>query len=238
VSELAHLKAPSGLFSEPLATGNEPLSLYATALYHEDGYDPHGGFSIAASLLEGSQESSIDTSMLFTWAYVELSGATVSTPTSLPRVTDLTTSLPAASSDPGQEIGMLWAWADKVTRVSPRPPSIEPAVAKQRLSALNVQTIKSPYLLWRLGQTYSLLKMPKTVALSRAQSRAQAPSSLTSVTSVLDTQGYLALVKMGTLGLSAPAGIQKRVRQALQQSSSDDDLTRASLLNSVLSIRW
>lgn len=229
VTELKALKQQSGLFTHPSSPTEGAVSLYSTAIYPPD-VRPVSDVKLWAVALTGSNEGTIDSPTLYTWAYVTLSRASPQSPVQLPNLPGMTAALPPESSDSGQTIGTLWAWADMTARMTPQPSASDRAEASRRLNAVDASTIDSPYLLWRMGTALDALGMPRPDSLQQAWSKAARPLSLSRIEDILDEQGYLEIQAAFS---SAPPTMdpaeQERLTKRLSSLGRGDDLPAASL---------
>lgn len=231
VTELSQLRQSSGLFSQPGDSKLGQVSLYSTALYRAAGVVSTDSIHLDSAELAGSNESGIVTGTWFTWSYVTLVGGTSTKLVSLPAYAGLSLKLPPKTDDIGQEIGLLWAWVDTTSRVTPAVPDADRAAARSRLSDIDPSEVSSPYLLWRLSSALHILGVVATPALSHALTALQPPTSLGSVKDILDTQGYLELRPKQAIDVSAST--VKDLKDRLRHVDAGDDLVNASLLRSL-----
>jgi hypothetical protein len=232
VVELARLKTPSGLFARPESSSDADVSAYSTALFQEAGY-PALPVHLGSIDFARTNEPSIDTPLWFTWAYARLAGGTPAAPVRLSAVKGVSFQIPTPSTDPGQEIGSLWAWADTVSRLTPAATPTSLIDAKTRLESIDPATLGSPYLLWRMDAALKLLNAPISKDLLKAIQNATLPSSQNSVNSVLDVWGYLNLAHQSWTHLPIPSGLSQKLRSLADTVDPGDDLVESALAGSL-----
>lgn len=230
VASLADLRQESGLFARPGA-GQTALSLYSSALFKQAGA-LSGPFRLDASDA-APEEATVVTPTLYTWSFVYLAGGTPEHPIVLPDRDGLTTDVPGATGDEKNDIGLLWAWVDTASRLTPSPSRAVVQQVADRLSAVNPGALESPYLLWRLSAAYGLMRATPPAALGEAVARVTRPARLDSIPAVLDLEGFLGLQVQLHRPVSAALGLAEEVRKRLNTTPADDDLSRAALLRSL-----
>lgn len=234
--DLVKLQGANGLVRMPESAGQERGDLYTTALYSDD---------LGPSLLTAGDASKVvdddlgkqDTADLLTlWSALKVLKATGG---ELPGILDkklADAAIPPTQQDVGAEIAALWFWIDlgRMRDWSGGHRSASEREVVSRLKAIDIASIKEkPYLLWRLFDSYSALKVQGPEELETALKSLDIKKLPSDYESTLDFQAALETRIKFDRDLLVPNDAKGHIVRILESGQVDDDALIDSMLRSL-----